>query len=55
MFGRKFRFFVFNVEWRRFEGKSFFSENQSVFLDSLVRQNPLASDNKHFSLKAPLY
>ena len=27
---------MFNVEWRRFEGKSFYSENHSVFLESLV-------------------
>ena len=36
IFGGKFRFFMSDVEWRRYEGKSFSLKKQSLFLESLV-------------------
>ena len=41
IFGGKFRFFMSDVEWRRYEGKSFSLKKQSLFLESLI--NTLAS------------
>ena len=39
IFGGKIRFFMFNVEWRRLEGKSFYLKIVSLFLQTLDLSN----------------